>query len=181
MFINNNNVPWWAPRDYGPFKPKDYRPSFPKKHWWEAKPPGWDTRSWDDLMKSIEKNPELPTTEEKYHFDGHTFNSLNDFENYLAEEKRKRDIEDRKKEVILERLFDPYETKVENEILCTCGNSLEIFVIAYTLVDNGNTYQGHIYIEFCNICDDFAEKCRKGRDSYIVIANEELNAQKNKS
>lgn len=51
MFVNSNDH-WWKPRDYKPFTPRD---PFPKKNWWEAKPPGWDTRSWDNLIKSIEK------------------------------------------------------------------------------------------------------------------------------
>lgn len=177
MFVNSNDH-WWKPRDYKPFTPREYGSSLPKKAWWEAKPPGWDTRSWDDLVKSIEKNPTLPVKEEKYHFDGHTFNSLKDFENYVSEQKQKRDKEDSKKEAILERLLDPYETKVKNEIVCACGKSLEIFVIPYKLVDNGNTYGINIYIEFCNSCDDFAEKCRKGRDACITIANAELASLK---
>lgn len=177
MFVNNNDH-WWKYRDYEPFSPREYFCSFPKKAWWEANPTGWDTRSWDHLVKSIEKNPTLPVKEEKYNFDGHTFNSLKDFENYLSEEKQKRDKEDSKKEAILERLLDPYESKVQNEIVCACGKSLEIFVIPYKLVDNGNTYGINIYIEFCNSCDDFAEKCRKGRDACITIANAELASLK---
>lgn len=164
MFVNSNDH-WWKPRDYKPFSPREYGSSFPKKDWWEAKPPGYE-----DLQKLLQPAP----VEEKYHFDGHTFNSLKDFENYLSEEKQKRDKEEKKKEAILERLLDPYETKVNNEILCACGQSLEIFVIPYKLVDNGNTYGINIYIEFCNSCDDFAEKCRKGRDACITIANAEL-------
>lgn len=75
-------------------------------------------------------------------------------------------------------MLDPYETKVKNEILCSCGQSLEIFVITYKLVDDGNTYGINIYIEFCNSCDDFAEKCRKGRDVCIAIAKAEIASLK---
>lgn len=167
MFINNDNVPWWAPRNYGPFRRKDYIPAFPKKDWWEAKPPGWDTRSWDDLVRSINDRPEIPELPKEYKCDGHTFETEIEFKEYLIKRK--------KRDEIVDRLLDPYENKVQDDIVCGCGSSLELFAIPYKIVNFSNVYKGYIYIEFCEKCDDFAEKCTKGKEAYLALIKKSIS------
>lgn len=176
MYINNNNR-WWQPRDYNPFTPRNYKP-FRFPNWKENKPPGWDSTSWENLTKSVSENP-APLHEQTYFFDGKAFTSYQEFQDYIARTKREKDIKESKHEAILERLKDPLENNVDEEVVCCkCSKSLEIFAIPYQLVDNGNTYQGYIFIEYCARCESFVERCHQGRDAYLAIAKAELAVHK---
>lgn len=186
MNINNNDR-WWKPRNYNPFTPRNYGPSghanwepyrVPNSDWKQYKLPGWDTTSWENLTKSISENP-APLNEQWYFFDGKTFSSYKEFQEYSIKKQKEKDIRARKQEAILERLKDPLENNVDEEVVCCkCSKSLEIFAIPYQLIDNGNTYQGHIFIEYCARCESFVERCHQGREAYLAIAKAELAANK---
>lgn len=176
MHINNNDRPWRIFGDDNSFNAEKFY-SFLGLPKWDQFSPGWDTTSWENLTKSVSKNT-APLNEQTYFFNGKAFTSYQEFQDYIARTKREKDIRESKREAILERLKDPLENNVDEEVVCKCGKSLEIFAIPYQIVDNGNTYQGHIYIEYCARCQSFVERCYQGRDAYLAIAKKELAAQK---
>lgn len=162
MFLDrynfSHNDRWWEPRPYN--LPESINP-------W--KPPEGCNKPW--------KTPEEPKRTETYYFDGQEFPSRDHFEAYLAKKLKEKD----KNEAIAERLKDPYENSVQDQIDCPCGKELSLFAIPYQLTRDGKIYEGHIYIEFCIHCDDFATRCKEGRETYLAIAAAELDSKKNKS